>query len=64
MPGWFQSSWGYHGNDGKLYSDGKSRTYGDTFGTGDVMGCQISNEGVTFTKNGTSLGKRSPDFLI
>ena len=60
MPGWEPSSWGYHGDDGKLYSGpGQGTTYGDEFGTGDVVGCHITvDKGVIFTKNGTSLGKK------
>jgi SPRY domain len=61
MPGWEPSSWGYHGDNGKFYSEsGQGTTYGDKFGTGDVVGCYITvDKGVVFTKNGTLLGKRS-----
>jgi hypothetical protein len=51
LPGWTLGSWGYHGDDGKFY--------GDKFGTGDVVGCHFSfDKGITFTKNGTRLGKK------
>jgi Ran-binding protein 9/10 len=57
-PGEGSSSWAYHGNDGCLYAESRSGTqYGETFGTGDIIGCQISPaDGVIFTKNGISLG--------
>ncbi|KAH8655991.1 concanavalin A-like lectin/glucanase domain-containing protein [Tricladium varicosporioides] len=58
FPGWSSSSWGYHGDDGNFHSEGTRATYGNTFGTGDVIGCYIGfDKGITFTKNGTSLGK-------
>jgi Ran-binding protein 9/10 len=58
LPGWKPSSWGYHGDDGKIYESNKGTAYGDKFGTGDVIGCHVSfDKGITFTKNGTSLGK-------
>jgi hypothetical protein len=61
MPGWNFSAWGYHGDDGKFYAEsGTGTSYSETFGTGDVVGCEIClNEGVTFTKNGTPLGKNT-----
>jgi Ran-binding protein 9/10 len=61
LPGWELSSWGYHGDDGKLYAQSsKGITYSDTFGTGDVVGCLIAfDKGITFTKNGTPLGNES-----
>jgi hypothetical protein len=59
MPGWTPSSWGYHGDDGNIYAESvRGKTYGSTFGTGDVVGCHITfARGITFTKNGISLGK-------
>ena len=58
LPGWDPPSWAYHGDDGKAYAGNTGKLYGETFGTGDVIGCQISFEdGVSFTKNGISLGK-------
>jgi hypothetical protein len=66
MPGWNPSSWAYHGDDGKFYAQSDAgTTYGDTFGAGDVVGCHIAfDKGVTFTKNGTSLGKESEDHRV
>jgi hypothetical protein len=60
MPGWNPSSWGYHGDDGKFFAEsGTGTAYGDTFETGDVVGCHIDfDKGITFTKNDTSLGER------
>ena len=60
MPGWDPSSWGYHGDDGKFFAEsGRGTTYGDKFGTGDVVGCHITaDKGVIFTKNRTFLGKK------
>ncbi|KAF8252718.1 hypothetical protein K440DRAFT_684845 [Wilcoxina mikolae CBS 423.85] len=61
MPGWGLDSWGYHGDDGKLYCSslfGKSRSWAETFGKGDVVGCGIGRRagGISFTKNGKYLG--------
>jgi hypothetical protein len=57
FPGWTSASWGYHGDDSRKYSDGTGAPYGETFGTGDVIGCKVRlNDEVVFTKNGTSLG--------
>jgi Ran-binding protein 9/10 len=60
FPGWTPASWAYYGDDGEFYAESDTgKTYGDTFGTGDVVGCLVSfDRGITFTKNGTSLGKR------
>jgi hypothetical protein len=59
MPGWRSSSWGYHGDDGNSYAESGSGTpYGETFGSGDVIGClMVLEDGVVFTKNGISFGK-------
>ncbi|MCJ1350302.1 MAG: hypothetical protein MMC33_000283 [Icmadophila ericetorum] len=59
LPGWEPESWAYHGDDGKSFcchSTGKS--YGPTFGTGDVVGCGINfmTGSAFFTKNGVSQG--------
>ena len=66
MPGWELSSWGYHGDDGRLFAQsGTGTTYSDTFGTGDLVGCHIAfDKGITFTKNGTSLGKDLEELLV
>jgi hypothetical protein len=57
MPGWTSLSWGYHGDDGKKYESGTGAIYGETFTTGDVIGCRVHlGADVAFAKNGTSLG--------
>ncbi|KAK4206391.1 ankyrin repeat-containing domain protein [Rhypophila decipiens] len=50
MVGWRSGTWGYHGDDGNLYSEvGWEKAYGDKFGVGSVVGC-----GVDFDKGGTA----------
>jgi len=59
LPGWETHSWGYHGDDGKMFfGEHSGRSYGPTFGVGDVIGCGINfNAGhAFFTKNGKDLG--------
>jgi ankyrin repeat protein len=65
MPGWKFDSWGYHGDDGKIYHNFPDRgsLWGPTFTTGDVIGCGINfNTGqIFFSKNGIFLGVASND---
>jgi len=59
LAGWETHSWGYHGDDGKMFFGEQSgKSYGPTFGTGDIIGCGINfNAGnAFFTKNGQDLG--------
>ncbi|KAI8388558.1 uncharacterized protein BYT42DRAFT_560507 [Radiomyces spectabilis] len=59
LPGWEDFSWGYHGDDGHLFSGpGTSKPYGPRFGTGDIIGCGIDYRNMTafYTKNGVHLG--------
>lgn len=59
LPGWETHSWGYHGDDGKMFfGDHAGRNYGQTFGQGDVIGCGINFNSchAFFTKNGLDLG--------
>jgi len=58
MPEWEFASWGYHGDNGKKYNEsGTGAIYGETFTTGDVIGCRVHlTQDVAFAKNGTSLG--------
>ncbi|KAM6516370.1 hypothetical protein FALCPG4_014554 [Fusarium falciforme] len=60
MPGWFKGSWGYHGDDGKLFIESAgaipSSDFGDSgkFKSGDV--CLNVNTGQGFcTRNGKKL---------
>ncbi|KAJ2973294.1 hypothetical protein NUW58_g8972 [Xylaria curta] len=59
-PGWEQESWGYHGDDGDIYSGGNvGRKYKDTtFSAGDIIGCGVNfrTGQAFFTKNGANLG--------
>ncbi|KAI0201948.1 ran-binding protein [Astrocystis sublimbata] len=58
--GWEPESWGYHGDDGDIYTGGNvGKKYKDTnFRDGDVIGCGVNFRTSTafFTKNGTNLG--------
>lgn len=59
-PGWEQHSFGYHGDDGKLYQ-GQGRTdlhFGPTYTTGDTVGAGINYaaQELFFTKNGKLVG--------
>lgn len=58
LPGWETHSWGYHGDDGKIFSgEHAGRNYGPTFTANDVVGCGINfNSGQAFfTLNGRDL---------
>lgn len=55
QPGWEVNSYGYHGDDGKLYhGHGRGEPFGPTFTTGDVVGAGINYaaQEIFFTKNG------------
>lgn len=59
LPGWDTNSFGYHGDDGNVFTDsGSGDKYGPTFTTGDVIGCclNLTNRSIFFTKNGANLG--------
>ena len=59
LPGWETHSWGYHGDDGKIFSGEHSgRSYGPTFSANDVVGCGIDFKSghAFFTINGRDLG--------
>lgn len=58
LPGWETHSWGYHGDDGKMFSGEHSgRNYGPTFSANDVVGCGVdfSAGHAFFTLNGRDL---------
>lgn len=60
MPGWSKGSWGYHGDDGNIYSEyGTGSNYGPRYSTGDVIGCGYLGEtgSIFYTKNRKFLGK-------
>jgi hypothetical protein len=64
MPGWDPHSYGYHGDDGGVFhgSGAALRTYGPTFGAGDVVGCGMDHvrSAIFYTLNGVSLGPAVP----
>jgi hypothetical protein len=42
MPGWDLLSWGYHGDDGRVFhGHGRGEAYGPRFGVGDTVGCGV-----------------------
>jgi hypothetical protein len=55
FPGHSASSWGYYGASGQAYHAGGSGAYGNTFGTGDIIGViwQPTTGKLWFSKNGT-----------
>ena len=58
LPGWETHSWGYHGDDGKMFSgEHAGRHYGPTFSANDVVGCGINfhTGQAFFTLNGRDL---------
>ncbi|KAI1129163.1 ran-binding protein [Nemania abortiva] len=63
-PGWEQESWGYHGDDGDIYSGSNvGKRYRDTFTAGDVIGCGVNfrTGEAFFTKNGNDQGRAFRD---
>lgn len=57
--GWEPESWGYHGDDGNVFStQSNGRKYGPPFTTGDIIGCGINFHAgsIFFTKNGSNMG--------
>ncbi|PKX98642.1 SPRY-domain-containing protein [Aspergillus novofumigatus IBT 16806] len=59
MPGWEETSWGYHGDDGKkFHSASQGQPYAEKFGDGDRIGCRLemSSGKLEFFKNGRALG--------
>jgi hypothetical protein len=67
LPGWEKNSYGYHADDGCVFScSGTGQQYGPTFTTGDVVGCgfNLVDRTVFFTKNGISLGTAVSDVPV
>ena len=59
LPGWMINTYGYHGEDGKIFAaNGRGRPYGPTYTTNDIVGCgyNVKNRSCFFTKNGKHLG--------
>lgn len=60
MPGWEPGSYGYHGDDGKLFHGlGIGDAFGPTFSTGDTVGAGINyaTQEILFTVNGLVVGR-------
>ena len=67
LPGWEKNSYGYHADDGCLFSSSATgQTYGPTFTTGDVVGCGLNyiSRSIFFTKNGINLGTAISDLPV
>ncbi|KAI7893566.1 concanavalin A-like lectin/glucanase domain-containing protein [Mucor mucedo] len=59
FPGWEEHSWGYHAENGKVYSGpGTEKSYGPSYGTGDIIGCGVDFRDMSafYTINGIYLG--------
>uniref|UniRef100_A0A914CUM6 B30.2/SPRY domain-containing protein n=1 Tax=Acrobeloides nanus TaxID=290746 RepID=A0A914CUM6_9BILA len=58
MPGWRYGSYGYHGDDGKFYQNGRECLYGETFTTNNVIGCGVNfvKMELFYMKNGQYIG--------
>lgn len=59
LSGWEEHSWGYHAENGKVYSGpGTETSYGPTYGTGDIIGCGVDFRDMSafYTINGIYLG--------
>jgi Ran-binding protein 9/10 len=62
MPGWRETSWGYHGDDGGTFharADAALSYDNGKYNEGDYVGCgiDISRGTAFFTRNGKRLGE-------
>jgi hypothetical protein len=60
MVGWYDGSWGFHGDDGNLYEGfGTGRDYSEPFAEGDLIGCGVDfqRKSAFYTRNGDVIGK-------
>ena len=69
LPGWDDSSLGYHGDDGGFYyasSLRMRRNFGPFFGSGDTVGCGVDYRGksIFFTLNGTFLKRVRDEDIV
>ncbi|RIB26132.1 hypothetical protein C2G38_2030482 [Gigaspora rosea] len=64
--GYYKGSWGYHGDDGKIFYERVYRSYGPLFTTGDTIGCCINFKHKTafYTKNGVHLAMTADDIKL
>ena len=55
FPGTTAITYGYYGNNGNKYNNNTSSAYGNTYGSGDVIGCalDLDNGKIWWSKNGT-----------
>ncbi|CAM9107710.1 unnamed protein product, partial [Ectocarpus fasciculatus] len=58
MPGWIDHSYGYHGDDGRLFGRAKTDSIWPTWVDGDVIGCGFDpvRGSIWYTRNGELLG--------
>ncbi|KEY73072.1 hypothetical protein S7711_06145 [Stachybotrys chartarum IBT 7711] len=60
--GWEQKSWGYHGDDGSIMSEGEVIHTGPTYRTGNVVGVTVDpgRRTLRFTRDGVTIGNSNP----